>query len=62
MKPNFALSLSPDGIQVLHRRATGWRLHNALRFSFGPEHVDADGVAIAERVAQILSRARDASG
>ena len=41
---------------------SGWRLHNALRFSFGPEHADADGVAIAERVAQILSRARDASG
>lgn len=36
----------------------GWRLHNALRFSFGPEHAGEDGAALAARVIATLERAR----
>ena len=33
MKPGFALSLSPDGISLLHRAAGGWRLVGSVELS-----------------------------
>lgn len=33
MKPNFALDLSPDGVRLFHRSATGWRDLGAALFT-----------------------------
>ena len=32
MKPNFALNLSNDGVELLHRGTSGWRSLGAVKF------------------------------
>ena len=39
MKPNFALKLSHDGLEILQRAASGWVLTGSIRF----DSADLDG-------------------
>ncbi len=50
MKPPFALSLSFDGIQLLHRAAGGWRVVG---------EVSLDSAALASDLARISGMVQD---